>query len=140
MSYNFANNHTSFNKPSTFGLSPNAAAVISYIWIPVTSAIVLVTEKENRMVRFHAFQALFMGLAVFVATLVLSLVIGVLTLVAGAVSTELGLIVSVGSLLVWLVIAAGLLGLWVFCLVKAYRGEMYKLPAVGNYAAKMAGN
>jgi uncharacterized membrane protein len=104
MSYNFANNHTSFNKPSTFGLSPNAAAVISYIWIPVTSAIVLVTEKENRMVRFHAFQALFMGLAVFAATLVLSLVIGVLTF------------------------------------VKAYRGEMYKLPAVGNYAAKMAGN
>lgn len=139
MSYNFANNQSAFNKPSTFGLSPNAAALVSYIWIPVTSAIVLVTEKENRMVRFHAFQALFMGLAVFVATILLSVVIGVLTLVAGAVSTSLGLLVSVGSLLVWLVIAAALLGLWVFCLVKAYRGEMYKLPVVGSYAEKMSG-
>jgi uncharacterized membrane protein len=140
MSYNFANNKSAFNKPSTFGLSPNAAALVSYIWIPVTSAIVLVTEKENRMVRFHAFQALFMGLAVFVATILLSIVIGVLTLVAGAVSTSLGLLVSIGSLIVWMVIAAALLGLWVFCLVKAYRGEMYKLPVVGNYAAKMSGN
>jgi uncharacterized membrane protein len=139
MSYNFAHNQSTFNKPSTFGLSPNAAALISYIWIPVTSAVVLVTEKENRFVRFHAFQSLFMGLTVFVGTLVLAVIIGVLTLVAGAVSSALGIIVSMVSLLIWMVIAAALLALWVFCLVKAYRGETFKLPVVGAYAEKMVG-
>ena len=85
MSYNFAQNQT-----STFGLSPNAAALISYIWIPVTSIIVLVTEKENRMVRFHAFQALVMGLAVFAFSVLISIVIGVLMLIGGAISPYLG--------------------------------------------------
>src|SRR5215203_90983 len=132
MSYNFANNQT-----STFGLSPNAAALISYLWIPITSIIVLVTEKENRTVRFHAFQSLFLGLGIFAFTIILSIVIGILTLVAGAVSPYAGLIVSVLSLLVWMVIAIALLGLWVLCLVKAYRGEMYKLPIVGSQAEKM---
>jgi uncharacterized membrane protein len=132
MSYNFANNQT-----STFGLSPNAAALISYLWIPITSIIVLVTEKENRTVRFHAFQSLFLGLGVFAFTIILSIIIGILTLVAGAVSPYAGIIVSVLSLLVWMVIAIALLGLWILCLVKAYRGEMYKLPIVGSQAEKM---
>lgn len=139
MSYNFANNQSAINKPSTFGLTPNAAALICYIWIPVTSVVVLVTEKENRLVRFHAFQSLFMGLAVFAATIALSAVVGVLALVAGALSPYLGLIVSVVSLIVWSIIAIALLGLWVYCLVKAYRGEMFKLPVVGDYAEKMVG-
>src|SRR5215204_179569 len=99
MSYNFAHNQSSISKPSTFGLSPNAASLISYIWIAITSIIVLVTEKENRLVRFHAFQSLFMGLAIFAVTIILSIVIGILMLVAGAISPYLGLIVSVLSLL-----------------------------------------
>jgi uncharacterized membrane protein len=136
MSYNFANNNSAFNTTSTFGLSPNTASLLSYIWIPVTSIIVLVTEKENRLVRFHAFQALFMGLGIFAATIVLAIVVGVLAFVAGVISPYLGLIVSMISLLVWIIIALALLGLWVLCLVKAYRGEMYKLPVVGKYAEK----
>jgi uncharacterized membrane protein len=132
MSHNFANSQT-----STFGLSPNAASLISYIWVPISSIIVLATEKENRLVRFHAFQSLFMGLGIFALTIVLSIIIGILMLVAGAVSPYAGLLVSVLSLLVWVVIAIALLGLWVLCLVKAYRGEMYKLPVVGNKAEKM---
>src|SRR5215213_1474220 len=132
MSYNFAQNQAAINKPSTFGLSPNAASLISYIWIPVTSIIVLVTEKENCLVRFHAFQSLFMGLMIFALTIVLSVVIGVLMLVAGAISPYLGILVSVISLLVWIIIAFALLALWVLCLVRAYRGAMFKLPVVGG--------
>src|SRR5215207_904603 len=127
MSYN----QSLINQTSTFGFSPNAASLLAYIWIPVTSIIVLATEKENRLVRFHAFQSLFIGLAVFAMTIVLAVVIGILTLVSGAVSPYLGLVVSAISLLVWVIIAFALLGLWVFCLVKAYRGEMFKVPFAG---------
>lgn len=141
MSYQHAINHSgSLNaRPSSFGLSPNAAALVCYIWIPVTSVLVLVTEKQNRLVRFHAFQSLFLGLAIFALSMVLSIVVGVLMLVAGAVSPYLGIVVSLASLLVWMILAIAILGLWVMCLVKAYRGEAYKAPFVGKYAEKMAG-
>ena len=138
MSYNFANNQASFAQTSSFGLSPNAAALVSYIWIPVTSIAVLVTEKENRAVRFHAFQALFLGLSVFAISIGLSIVIGILMLVAGVISPYAGVAVSMLSLLVWLAVAAAMLGVWVLCLVKAYRGETYQLPVVGKFAERMA--
>jgi uncharacterized membrane protein len=134
MSYN----QQIINQTSTFGFSPNGASLLAYIWIPVTSIIVLVTEKENRLVRFHAFQSLFLGLSLFVLTLVLSIVIGILTLVGGAISPYLGLIISVISLLLWIVIAFAILGLWALCLLKAYKGQMYKIPVIGNLAEKQS--
>lgn len=139
MSYSYADQPQAVISPSksTLGLSPNGAALLSYVWIPVTSIIVLVTEKQNRMVRFHAFQSLFLGLGLFTLTIALSIVVGILTLVAGAISPYLGILVSIVSLLVWLVAAFVFLGIWVLCLVKAYRGEPYKLPVVGKYAEKM---
>ena len=137
MSYNFANNQSLINKPSTFGLSPNGASLISYLWIPVTSVIVLVTEKENRLVRFHAFQSLFLGLSFIALTIILSVIIGIITLIAGAVSPFAGLFVTVISLIVWIFIAFVMLFIWVLCLVKAYRGEMYKLPVIGVQSEKM---
>ena len=137
MSYQAINHANSINAQSSFGLSANGASLVSYIWIPVTSILVLVTEKQNRLVRFHAFQSLFLGLGIFALTIVLSVVIGVLMLVAGAVSPYLGIVVSLVSLLVWMVLAVAILGLWVTCLVKAYRGQMYKLPIVGKQAEKM---
>jgi uncharacterized membrane protein len=138
MSYQFADQSHAISQTSSFGLAPNVAALVSYVWIPVTSIAVLVTEKENRLVRFHAWQALFLGLSLFALTIVLSIVIGVVTLVAGAVSPYAGLLVSVVSLLLWLVIALGMLGVWVLCLMKAYRSETYKLPVVGKFAENMA--
>lgn len=126
------------NQTSTFGFSPNGASLLAYIWIPVTSIIVIVTEKENRLVRFHAFQSLFLGLSLFSLTLVLSVVIGILTLVGGAISPYLGLIISVISLLLWIVIALAILGIWALCLLNAYKGKMYKLPVIGKLAEKQA--
>jgi uncharacterized membrane protein len=138
MSYQFVNQTQAVNQASTFGLSPNAAALLSYIWIPVTSIIVLVTEKQNRHTRFHAFQSLFLGIGLFAFTIVLSVVIGILTLMAGAISPYAGILVSLVSLLVWLVISVALLAVWIMCLVKAYRGVLYKLPIIGKYAERMA--
>ena len=127
------------NQPqqSALGLDANVAALIGYP-IGLVALISVFIEKDNKFVRFHAFQSLFLGLSIFAATIVLSIVIGVLTLIAGVISPYAGLVVSVISLLVWLVIAAALLGVWVLCLVKAYGGGIYKLPLVGNYAEKMA--
>ena len=136
MSYQFADNQASMSAPSSFGLSPNIAALISYLFIPWTSIAVIATEKENRFVRFHAFQSLFLGLGMIALTIILSVVIGVVTLIAGAISPYAGILVSVVSLIVWIVIAFAILALWALCLFKSYKGESYKLPLVGKFAEK----
>lgn len=131
MSYQFVNNQT-----SSFGLAPNVAALISYLFIPWTSIAVIMTEKENRFVRFHAFQSLFLGIALIAMSIVLSVVIGVLTLVAAAISPYAGILVSFVSLGVWVIIAFAILALWAICLFKAYKGENYKIPVIGKFAEK----
>lgn len=136
MSYQFANNSAATQ--SSFGLSPNFAALLSYVWIPVTSILVLVTEKENRMVRFHAWQSIFLGVSLALLSIGLSVLIGVIMLIAGAVSPYAGVLVSIVSLIVWLILAAVMLGGWVFCLFKAYQGTIYKLPLIGKFAEQMA--
>lgn len=138
MSYQQAANNSFSAAPSSFGLSPNVAALISYLWVPVTSILVIATEKQNRMVRFHAWQSLFFGLGIFATTIVLSIVIGIITLVGGVISPYIGIVVTMLSLLVWMILAIAILGVWIMCLVKAYKGEMYRLPVVGKYAENMA--
>jgi uncharacterized membrane protein len=134
MSYQFANHQASYNAPSSFGLSANVAALISYLFVPVTSIVMLATEKENRLVRFHAWQSLFFGLGIFAMTIVMSVVIGVVSLVLSALSPVAGVLVTIVSLIVWLGLALAILAVWFFCIFKAYQGEMYKLPLFGKFA------
>jgi uncharacterized membrane protein len=134
MSYQFAGNQAPYNSTSSFGLSANVAALIAYLFVPVTSIVLLVTEKENRLVRFHAFQSLFFGLGLFALTVVLSVVIGLVSFVLSAISPVAGFLVTMVSLVLWLILAAAILGVWFFCIFKAYKGEMYKLPVFGKFA------
>jgi uncharacterized membrane protein len=139
MSYRFADNQTTMNQTSSFGMAPNIAALISYLCIPVTSIVVLATEKENRLVRFHAFQSLFLGLAVFAVSIVLSPVMTFLGTILAIVSPSLGVIVAFLLLAVWLIFPVTIFAVWIVCLFKAYRGETYRLPVIGKYASDFSG-
>jgi uncharacterized membrane protein len=134
MSYQFANQQISPSAASSFGLTANVAALIAYLFVPITSIVLLATEKENRLVRFHAWQSLFFGLGLFAMTLVLSVVIGLVSLVLSAISPVAGFLVTIVSLVLWLVLALVILAVWFFCIFKAYKGEMYKLPLFGKFA------
>lgn len=105
---------------SAGGLSPNAAAAIAYVTI-IPAIIFLVIEPYNRikLVRFHAVQC-----------------IG-LTIVAIAVSLIAALIPVVG----WLAqpfISLAFLIVWIMCILKASKGEFFKLPVIGDFAEKQA--
>ncbi|MDQ3685355.1 MAG: DUF4870 domain-containing protein [Acidobacteriota bacterium] len=119
---------------SSTGLQENLAALLTYIFIPITSIIFLVIEKSSRLVRFHAMQALLLGVGMFVLMIVLSIVMTVVIGVAAAASSTLAGIVGLISMLFWLVLLIGMLLVWVLCLVKAYQGQMFKLPIIGNIA------
>lgn len=119
---------------SSTGLQENLAALLTYIFIPVTSIIFLVMEKSSRLVRFHAMQALLLGVGMFVLMIVLMIVTTVIFGVAAMASSTLATIVGLVSTLFWVVLPLGMLLVWVLCLVKAYQGQMFKLPVIGNIA------
>jgi uncharacterized membrane protein len=103
-------------KTST-GLDANVAAALSYLVGFVTGVIFLLVEKENRFVRFHAMQStlLFAGIV--------------------ALDILVQIVPIVGALLVFLVIIPLSAILWLLLMFKAYQGEEFKLPLVGQMAA-----
>jgi uncharacterized membrane protein len=124
------------------GMDPKIAAAISYIWI--VGLIFFFLEKENKFVRFHAMQSILFGIANSVIMLVLVILATILTvvfgiggaMVGGGVATLVSLFVWLIWLLFWLIAMAMLVGL-IFAAVKAYQGQMFKLPVIGNMAEKI---
>lgn len=103
---------------SSTGLDANVAALICYLVGFLSGLVFFLIEKENKFVRFHALQSLITFLAFAVVNV----------LISALVFTELAVpVLSVAELV-----------LWIFLMVKAYQGEQFKLPVVGDLAAKHA--
>lgn len=103
-------------KTST-GLDANVAAALSYLVGFVTGIIFLLVEKENTFVRFHAMQSTLLFIGIVLVNIVVNMIpfLGFL----------IGLIVIIpGSAILWLVL-----------MFKAYQGDEFKLPLVGQMAA-----
>jgi uncharacterized membrane protein len=120
---------------TALGLDTNVGALLTYLPICgvslIYSIIVLVTEKDNKFVRFHAFQSLLLMAGI----VILSIVITIISVIFAFVSTTLA---TLFGLLVWLPLLA-FLGLAIFMSIKAYGGEKTKLPLIGNMAEGWAG-
>lgn len=126
------------------GMDPKIAAAISYIWI--VGLIFFFIEKENRFIRFHALQSVLFGVANSVIMIVLMVIAMILTVVfsiggaaadagggGGAGSALGGLLVMIVWLIFWLIAIAMFVGL-IYAAVKAYQGQKFKLPIIGNMA------
>lgn len=113
------------------GLAPNIASFLCYICAPIPSIVFLIIEKENKDVLFHAWQGTLFG----VASLLLMIIFKIFGLLLSYVAGFLGAIV--GFLFPFVIIA--LVVLWIVCLFKAYQGERWKIPVLGDIAAQKAG-
>ncbi|MDZ7663108.1 DUF4870 domain-containing protein [Thiohalophilus sp.] len=101
---------------TTLGIDQNIEAVLCYVLGWLTGIVFLLLEKENRFVRFHAMQSL----VVFLALFVLSLIVGWIPVI-GLLSPVIFLLAVI---------------LWILLMVKAFQGEIYKLPWAGDFAEK----
>lgn len=99
------------------GFDANVAAAVSYLVGFVTGIIFLLVEKENKFVRFHAMQS-----TLFFVGIVL-------------VDVLLQVIPILGALLVIFLLIPLSAVVWLLLMYKAYQGEEYKLPLVGQWAA-----
>ena len=120
---------------TALGLDNNVGALVCYLNICVPagliySIIVLVTDKANKLPRFHAMQSLLWTVVTIVSVVVIEILLVVVALVtqSGALATLLGL-------LVWVAIL-GLIALGIFAGYKGYTGETFKLPVIGDMADK----
>jgi uncharacterized membrane protein len=101
---------------SSTGLEQNVAAALTYLLGFFTGIVFLIVEKDNKFVRFHAMQSTITFGALFALCIVLT--------------------ISVVGLVLLPLVALVHLVLWILLMVKAFGGEMYKLPWVGDIAEK----
>ena len=91
--------------------------MLCYLFEWLTGLILFLLERENRFVRFHAMQSLlFFG--------ILSVLEGLFSYLPffGPIGGALGLVMFVG---------------WIVMMVKAHRGQYYKLPLFGDLADRL---
>ena len=105
---------------TSMGLDESVAGLLCYIGGWITGIVFLVLEKENKFVRFHALQSLL----TFLPLSVLAWLLGWIPFIGWALAA-----------LVWILTVI----LWLILMFKAYRGEKYKLPLVGDIAEKEIG-
>ena len=87
----------------------NLFAALSYLWL--LSVVMLVLKKDDEFVKFHAKQ----GTVIFVASIILWFI----------------------PIIGWLLQIAALIAV-VIGFLKAYSGERFKLPVIGDLADKIS--
>jgi uncharacterized membrane protein len=119
---------------ASVGLDANLASMLCYLTMIccglgiILSLVFFIVEKTSRLLRFHAMQALLFGgvwIVVGVALRVLSAFLSI---------GDLGFFIFWGLLLVRLLVALFLLIFLILAAVKAYQGQYYKLPIIGDIA------
>ncbi|OGG03820.1 hypothetical protein A2W14_04730 [Candidatus Gottesmanbacteria bacterium RBG_16_37_8] len=93
----------------------------AYLLGPITGIVLLLMEKKNGYVRFHAMQSTI----VFGAIILFNIALGIVPILGWLVALILSPIIMIGSFVLWL-----------FLMWKAYSGEKFKLPYFGNLAEK----
>lgn len=112
-------------------LPENIGGALAYFtFIPAILFLVLEPYKKNRFLRFHSFQCLLLWGAAILIGIALKLA-----------SVVLFIIPILGPLLVWVVAAVVVLAaivIWLVLVIKAFQGEMFQLPMLGDFAARYA--
>ncbi len=123
---------------SALGLDANLAAALGYP-IGLIGLINFIIEKENRFVKFHGIQSVLFSLGLWVVFFVVWIVVFILSIILSAISDVLGLLAwGITSLLAFVIFLVWLGGLLFFA-YRAYQGQMFKLPVIGNLADKIVG-
>ncbi len=112
-------------QPGTMKQDP---VMIFLAYFGIFALIPYLTVKDNDFVRWHAKQGLtylVASVALFIALIIVSVVLAFIPYLGALLST-----------LIWLIVPLGLMALWVIALVKAFGGERWKIPLVGDLAEK----
>jgi uncharacterized membrane protein len=102
----------------------NLVAALSYLLGFVTGIVILLVEKDDKYIRFHAMQSTLLFAGFFVLNLVVDFIIRPVDFL-GFLSSAINSLITIVLIIVWVV-----------SMYKAYSGEVFKWPVVGNLAEK----
>jgi uncharacterized membrane protein len=112
-------------------MADNVASALCYALGFITGIIFLVMApyNQNRVVKFHAFQSIFLSVAVIVIRIALSIVFGLIGSISGfffafALFSLYGLACFI---------------LWLYVIISTYQGKTIVLPIIGPLAQQQAG-
>ncbi len=100
---------------TSLGLDRNIASLLAYALGWVSGLVVILLEKEDELVRFHAMQSII----TFGSLTIASILFGTMFMYFGFFG---GLINMIG------------IALWILLMIKAYQGEKFMLPVIGEIA------
>ena len=114
------------------GLADNVACALCYLLLVLTGVLFLVLApyNQNKTIRFHAFQSIFLWVAVAacgIAVTMLNVVLVQIPFIGFLVVSLLYFGLSLGAFILWLML-----------MYKAYNHERWVLPVIGPLAEKQA--
>ncbi len=115
----------------TADLDENIACALCYTFLGAILFLVLEPYNSNRVIRFHAFQAIFLAIAWFALHILLSIFLGVVLTVVPILGFMLATVLHGGLMLGGLILVLMLM-------YKAYNRERWVLPVIGPMAEKQA--
>lgn len=108
-----------------------AGALAYFTFVPAIVFLFVDPYRKNRFMRFHSIQCLLFSGAVILLSAVLrlaGLVIFLIPLLGPLLVAVIDVVVALAAVLLWLVLV-----------VKAFQGEMFKLPILGDFAERYSG-
>ncbi|MBH0231293.1 DUF4870 domain-containing protein [Halobacillus yeomjeoni] len=100
---------------SSTGLQENVGGLLAYSLVFISGFVLLMVEKENDYIRFHAMQAIVVFASFFVFGMTVNL------------------IPIIGPMIALFTVPVAL-SLWVLLMIKAYKGERFHLSGLGKVA------
>lgn len=101
------------------GMADNVAGLLAYLFITGIIFLLIEPYNKNKFIRFHSFQAVFLGVFSIAGHIVLSII----------------------PVIGWILLPFFSLGIFIVAViaaVKAYGNNKWKLPVIGDLAEKQA--
>ena len=114
------------DKTPQTGLSDTAAGGLAYITIiPAIIFLIVAPYNQKPLIRFHSWQSIFLAIAWFIVHIGL-FIVGRMPF-AGWFMFFLSPLVSLGFFILWIIV-----------LIKAFNGQRFKIPVIGDFAERQA--
>lgn len=132
---------TKYYKEILMTQSEKIKLLIAYLFGILGGTIIYFTEKRDRFIRFHAMQSILLSIIPFALKIIRKIITSILgytiwqfspSLISWPLRMIMGIVSSVSGIasLVWLILT-------IICLMHAFKGEMYKLPIIGDQAERL---
>ena len=111
---------------TSLGLEENLEGALCYLLLWVTGIIFYVVENKNKFVRYHAMQSILVFLPLSILAWIFGGAFGLFFFGPGLY------FLWWISWIIWVFVVI----LWLILMLKAYQGEKFKLPIVGDIAER----